>query len=87
METPFAPHAHPLTWNEKTPHLSYFVIFGYFYDVGNVWYVRRIMTWVRHCTCVPSLPPYEGLMGLGYGKFDDEELVMINLVDGIVNEF
>ncbi len=47
------------------------------------------MTWVRHCTRVPSLPPYEGLMRIGYGKFDDEEWVMVmaNLVEGIVNEF
>ncbi len=55
----------------------------------NVWYVRRIMTWVRHCICVPSLPPYEGLMRIGHGKFDDEELVMVmaNLVEGIGEEF
>ncbi len=47
------------------------------------------MTWVIHCTGDPSLPPYEGSMRIGYGKFDDEELVMVmaNLVEGIVNEF
>ncbi len=47
------------------------------------------MTWVRHCTCVPSLPPYEGLMRIGHGKFDDDKFDVGDdkFSDGIVEEF
>ncbi len=34
--------------------------------------MRRITTWVRHCASDPSFPPWEGLMEIGFGKFNDE---------------
>ncbi len=51
--------------------------------------MRRITTWVRHCVCDPSLPPYEGLMRIGHGKFDDDKSGDNDdkVGDGIVNEF
>ncbi len=39
---------------------------------------------MRHCTCDPSLPPYEGLMRIGFGKFDNYDEIWL---DGIVDEF
>ncbi len=68
---------------DSTPGFILLFLVIFLMMMGSIWYVRCITTWVRHCVCDPSLPPYEGLMRIGFGKFDDENLglmIMANLV-------